>query len=302
MLPDLFTIPFLNWPIHSYGVLIVIGFLLALYCGFRQGLRIGHYAYDVLDYGFWALVGGLSGARILYIIVEWKRFFVHDPWTSVPNLGIKIPSIFAIWEGGLVIWGGILGGFIALVLFCLKRKLRVWEFADLCVLGLPLAQAFGRIGCLAAGCCYGHPVYHLDHAGQVIADLPLAMRFPVGSLAYGSLFNSASPGESELMQRLGTTLPLFPSQLAEAFASLGIFFVLLLVYRRKCFHGHVLIAYAALYSVVRSALELLRGDDARGFVIDGILSTSQFISLLVVLSAIAASFWLKSNTKNTLKN
>lgn len=298
MLPDLFTIPFLNWPVHTYGVLIVTGFLLALYCGFRQANKIGHYGNDILDYGFWALVGGLAGARTLYILVEWRRFFITDPWSKVPSIGIHIPSVFAIWEGGLVIWGGILGGFVALVFFCRARNLRMWEFADLCVIGVPLAQAIGRLGCIAAGCCYGHPVYHLDQAGKVIADLPLAMRFPTGSLAYSSLFNSANPAESQLMQSLGTTLPLFPSQLAEAFGTMFIFVVLLLVYRRKWFHGHVLIAYAALYSIVRSALELLRGDAARGFVIDGVLSTSQFISLAVVILAIIGCFALKNKSAN----
>lgn len=302
MFPKLFTIPLLNWPIHTYGLLIVTGFLLALYCAYRQAERIGHYANDVLDFGFWALVGGLIGSRVLFIAVEWRDFFILEPWTLIPAVGIKIPSIFAIWKGGLVIWGGILGGFVALYFFCRKRSIRMWEFADMVVLGVPLAQTIGRLGCLAAGCCYGHPVYHLNEAGQVIADLPLAMRFPPGSMAYSGMLSSASPSEVNLMQSLGTTVPLFPSQLAEAFGTMFIFAVLLLVYRRKWFHGQVIIAYAALYSVVRSALEILRGDDARGFVIDGVLSTSQFISLIVVLFAIIGSIALRNRSRSRATN
>jgi len=293
VLPELFKIPVLNLPIHTYGVMIVIGFLLAVYIGHRRFLRYGQYANDFMDYAFWALIGGILGARTVYILVEWKEYFIDRPWTEINALGIKIPSVLALWQGGLVYWGSFLGGFIAFLIFAHKRKINVLVFADLAVVGLPLAQMFGRLGCVAAGCCWGKAYYHLDEAGKVISDLPIAMRFPPGSSAYNSLLHSGSEHVREHMFTSGMTLPLFPSQLAEAFGTLCIFFILLWFSPRKWFHGQLLLAYVVLYSVMRSILELFRGDVDRGYVIQGVLSTSQFISIVIVTVAVVSMVYIK---------
>lgn len=283
MLPELFRLPFVNLPIHSYGVMIVIGFLAGTYIGYRRCLRYGKYENDMLDFAFWALIGGIIGARIVFIAVEWRSYFIERPWTEISALGIKIPSVFALWQGGIVYWGAFLGGFVAFLLFAHKRKIDMLVFCDLVVVGLPMAQMFGRLGCIAAGCCWGHGVYHFDNVGKIVADLPIAMRFPPGSSVYGSLFQAGTEQVREFMMLNGTTVPLFPSQLAEAFGALCIFFILLWMSSRKWFHGQLLLAYVALYSVMRFILELYRGDVERGYVIDGLLSTSQFISLCVIL-------------------
>jgi phosphatidylglycerol:prolipoprotein diacylglycerol transferase len=195
------------------------------------------------------------------------------------------------WQGGLVFWGSIIGGFVALAVFVYKRRIPLAIFADFAFLGIPLAQVFGRFGCVAAGCCWGMPVYHLDEAGKVVQDIPLAMRFPPGSLAYSSLFESGSMQARELMLNLGTTVPLFPSQIAEAFGTAIIFFILLWMSPRKRFHGQIMFSYAILYSIMRSTLEMFRGDAGRGLVFDHI-STSQFISLGVITASLIAMFWL----------
>ncbi len=298
MLPELFRLPIIHLPVHTYGVMMVTGFLAALYISYRQGLRQGMLYNDALDFGFWALLGGILGARIVFIMVEWRSYFIERPFVKVEALGINIPAVFALWQGGLVFWGSMIGGAVAFWIFCQKRGLPKAQFADLMVIGIPLAQVFGRIGCVAAGCCYGSPYYHIDAVGKVVSDLPLAMRFPMGSLAYNGLLEKASPQLTEVMHNLGTTPPLFPSQLAEAFGAAGIFFVLLFVSTRKWFHGQVLLTYAILYSVMRSILELYRGDAARGYVIPGVLSTSQFISILVVgASIIAMLYWRGQNQR-----
>ncbi len=293
MLPDLFTIPLLNLPIHTYGVMIVTGFLLALYVSFLQAKKLGCYSNDVLDFGFWALLGGILGSRIVYIMVEWRKFFITEPFIQVENLGFKIPSVLAFWQGGLVIWGGILGGFTAFLFFAYKRKIKMLVFADILILGLPMGQALGRIGCVAAGCCWGKPYYHLDTAGKIVSDLPLAMRFSPDSLAYDSLFTPSAGAEYKLMQSLGSTLPLFPTQLVESFATMVIFFILIRIYARKKFHGQVMFSYFILYSIFRSIIEMFRGDTVRGFIIENVLSTSQFISILVVLGSIAGMIILQ---------
>ncbi|HXW53723.1 MAG TPA: prolipoprotein diacylglyceryl transferase [Myxococcota bacterium] len=286
MLPELFTIPFVNLPVHTYGALYVTGLLVGMYVAFRQAKLVGIYHEDILDFGFWALVGALIGARILFIIVEAHYYFVESPFTEIPGTGISIPTLLAVWKGGFVFWGGVVGGAIALVLFCRNRKIPLAEMADYCAPGLALGHAVGRIGCVAGGCCYGYATYHIDHAGKVIADTPFAIAFPEGSIAYGSLFNQAKGQVLELMQSLGTTMPLFPVQIIESLANIAIFFILMFLIPVKRAHGQLALTYLILYSIMRSITETFRGDTARGFVIDNVLSTSQFISIVMSLLAL----------------
>ncbi|MEM7403081.1 MAG: prolipoprotein diacylglyceryl transferase [Myxococcota bacterium] len=300
MLPELIRIPLLNLPIYTFGFLVATGFLLAIHISYRQGLRQGQFDQEMLDYGFWALVGGIIGGRIVFIMVEWQSFFVVEPWSYVNRLGIWIPRFLALWEGGSVYWGNFLGGLTAFILFCRANKIPIFAFADIAVLGVPLAQAVGRLGCLAAGCCFGKHVYHIDHAGEVVADFPIALRFPPDSIAYNNLIKSMPESVTQLMQTLHTTLPLFPSQLAESIGCIFLFFLLLYVSPRRRFYGQVFFTYMISYSLLRSFLELYRGDKARGFVIDGILSTSQFISLFVVAASIVGWIVIKRQAQRQL--
>lgn len=288
MHPILFKVPFPDipalgikgpLPLHTYGVLIVIGFLLAMYVAYREAKRQGQYVEEVLDFAFWALLGGMIGARVVFILVNWQDY-VANP--------IKI---FKIWEGGLVFYGAALGGFLAYLWYARKQKIVGTEqlkLADMMIVGLPLASAFGRLGCIAAGCCWGDGAYHFDAAGQIVADFPLTIQFPDGSLAYSSLLNSESGDVVSRMREIKATMPLFPVQLLDSFLEIGLFLTLLVVRSRKWFHGQVLLSYGILYPIVRSSLELMRGDTERGYVIDGLLSTSQFISLCVAGTSLVA--------------
>lgn len=290
--PVLLRIPFVDLPIHTYGVMIVTGFLLAMYVTWREGVRQGALYEEVLDFGFWALVGGLIGARIVFIAVNWRQYFVVQPIDPQWH----IPSVLVIWKGGLVFYGAALGGLAAFILFARKYQMSLLtslRFADIVVIGLPLAHVFGRFGCVAAGCCWGDAFYHLDAAGSVVADIPLAARFPEGALAYSSLLQSATPDVARIMRDTHLTVPLFPSQLVESFGEGLIFLALLFVRQRKWFHGQVLLTYFLLYPLLRSILEIFRGDPERGYVIPNVLSTSQFISLLVAAAALSAIYILR---------
>lgn len=286
MFPELFRIPWLNLPVHTYGAMYVTGLLVGLFVAFRQAQRHGKYQNDILDFGFWALVGALIGARILFIIVEADYYFVQNPFTQIPKIGISIPTIFALWKGGFVFWGGAVGGVIALVIFCKKRRIPLGQMVDYCAPGLALGHAVGRIGCVAGGCCYGYATYHLDQAGHMIADTPFALAYPQGSIAYGSLLEQAKGETLALMQNFHTTVPLFPVQILESIGNVVIFFILMMLIPVKRAHGQIGLTYLILYSIMRSIAEMFRGDSARGFVIDNVLSTSQFISLLMSTAAL----------------
>lgn len=292
MHPELFTIPFINLPVHTYGAMYVSALLVAMFIAFRQAKLDHKYHNDILDFGFYALLGALIGARVLFIIVEADYYFIEQPFTTLPKIGIAIPTILALWKGGFVFWGGALGGLIALIIFCRQRNIPLGEMADYCAPGLSIGHAIGRLGCVAGGCCYGHASYHIDQAGKVIADFPLTLSYPEGSIAYGALIDTAKGQTLSLMQSLKTTLPLFPVQILESFGNIAIFFILMLLIPYKRVHGQIALVYLILYSILRSIAEVFRGDSARGFIVNNILSTSQFISILVIILCLLTIFLL----------
>ncbi len=294
MHPVLFRIPGVDWPLHTYGVLIVTGFLLAMYVAHREARRQGRYADEVLDFAFWALLGGMIGARVVFIIVNWHEYFVDHPIDHV--FGIPIPSVLVIWKGGLVFYGAALGGFAAFMWYTNKHGIRGVDklfLADILVVGVPLAHVFGRLGCVSAGCCWGDLAGHLDAAGHVVQTFPLGIRFPEGALAYQSLIGSVDPDVASWMREHHSTLPLIPTQLMESFGEGCVFMILMVVRSRKWFHGQVLLTYGILYPILRSIMEMMRGDTERGYVIPGLLSTSQFISIGVALASLVTILVLR---------
>jgi phosphatidylglycerol---prolipoprotein diacylglyceryl transferase len=290
MHPVLFRIPLVDWPLHTYGVLIAIGFIVGIALGVREARRQGQYEEEVLDFAFWALVGGMVGARVYFILVNWHQYFVTNPMVTVDWLPFRIPAVLAVWQGGLVFWGGALGGAVAFFIYCRRHKIDIAKFADLCIVSLPMGHFFGRLGCFSAGCCWGEPAYHLD-AGKVVADVPWAALFPTKSLAYTSLIRTADTESVRLMTELGTTLPLHPVQLYESFGELIIFVLLVLMRSRKWFHGQVTLSYFILYPILRSVMELFRGDPERGYLIQGVLSWGQATSILIALCAVGIIVW-----------
>jgi phosphatidylglycerol:prolipoprotein diacylglycerol transferase len=243
MYPLLFKIgPF---PIHTYGFLIALGFLMAVAVIRRLAERSKLDVERTLDLTFWCLLVGFAGARLLYIITRFSSF-AADPM-----------SVFRVWEGGLVFLGGPLAVLPFLAWYLRKHRLPVWSTADALVPGLTIAHAFGRFGCLAAGCCYGKPT-----------DLPWGIKL-----------------NSELVEPLVRGVSLHPTQLYESFSLTILFAGLLWVHRTRKFEGQVALTYFMAYPIIRSIIEIFRGDQIRGFVIDQILSTSQFLSIWVFAGA-----------------
>jgi phosphatidylglycerol:prolipoprotein diacylglycerol transferase len=146
------------------------------------------------------------------------------------------------------------------VWYCWKNKLDFFEVADVYSPGIALGHIFGRIGCTAAGCCFGSPAP---------ANALFSITYPL------TKYSIAPHG-----------IPLYPVQLFESFGELAIFLLLFFFRKHKKFNGEIFLFYIILYPILRSILELYRGDDIRGFVVDHVLSTSQFISILWVIVAI----------------
>jgi len=161
--PELFEIPLVHVTIKSYGLMMVVGFLSAVWLIRVLAREITPDPQMIINAALYSLVAGLAGARLFYVV----HYFEH--FRSRPL------AAFAIWEGGLELLGGVLLAITVIFLYLLYHRLPVRRYLDILAIALMLALAFGRIGCFLNGCCYGRPT-----------DLPWGVRFPYGSPAYRS--------------------------------------------------------------------------------------------------------------------
>lgn len=248
MFPLLFEIPiFGGVKIYTYGVLVALGFVLGIWWTIREGKRVGIRSEFVLDLAFYIIIAALVGSRILYIFIDWKRYVEHPV------------DVIKIWEGGLVFYGGFIGAVLTSVYYIRKHNQGFLRVADIFMPGLALGHSVGRLGCFAAGCCYGRP-----------ADA-------------GSWWSVIFPSNPYSLAPAG--VPIVASQVLESATAFLIFLVLAFFSRRKKFDGEIFLLYLILYSVSRSYLETLRGDSVQGFLIPHVLSTSQAISIVLVILA-----------------
>ena len=232
--------------LHTYGLLLAIAFIAGLWVASREAKRQGLDAGRVTDMAIWVLIAGLIGAKVLLVLVDF-HYYQRSP-----------RELWSIFQSGGVFYGGLIGGALVAWWYARRHGLAGWSTADALAPGVVLGQAIGRLGCFAAGCCWGKPT-----------SLPWAVTF---TDVYAS-------------RAVGTPMdtPLHPSQLYESGAAFLIFAFLLWLLPRKSFHGQVTLAYVALYSAVRFGLEFLRGDPERGSWFGGALSTSQVIAIVLLL-------------------
>lgn len=148
-------------PIRGYGILVVSGLIAGIAISVYRGRQLGVASDFVIGLGFWMMMIGVLGARVFYVVQKWEEFD-------------SIGKMFQVTEGGLVIYGGVIGGLVAAVGYCLIHKQHMLAVADLVAPGFLIGLAFGRIGCLLHGCCFG---------GVCDANLPV-IYFPHGSIPY----------------------------------------------------------------------------------------------------------------------
>jgi phosphatidylglycerol:prolipoprotein diacylglycerol transferase len=246
----------LQFELHTYGLAIATGFLVAILNGTRTARRLGEDAGAVRDLCFWLLVSSLVGARLLFLLTNLPAY------VQLCREGGDCWRALRVWEGGLVFYGGFFAALGTAWWFCRHFKLRFWRIADLLAPQVAIGHFFGRLGCFAAGCCWGRET-----------SLPWAMRFGKGSVALADMQARGA------LDGAATQTPLLhPVQLYEALGELALFCVLSLWLRRKRYDGQILVGYLVGYALLRLLLELYRGDAARKFVV-GALSTSQAIAL-----------------------
>ena len=257
MKADLFHIG--KFVVHGYGLMIGIGFVLALLVGEYRAKKMGMKEEAIVDIAIIAGVSGFLGAKLLYIIVNFKDF-IKDP------LGV-------LGSSGFVVYGGLIAGVLCNMIYVKIKKLSFFEYFDLVMPEIALAQGFGRIGCFLAGCCYGRET----HAAWGVV-------FPENSLAPAGV-------------------KLIPTQLLSSAADfLNMAFLMVIAAKfsytavkmrqkegeeniKHLAAGDIGFLYCITYGFGRFVIEFLR-NDYRGEV--GIFSTSQFISLFIVLLGVVA--------------
>jgi phosphatidylglycerol:prolipoprotein diacylglycerol transferase len=273
----------LRLPLHTYGLLLALGFVVAIWVAQREARRQGQDAEAIGDLSFWILVAALVGSRVYYIFVNWDDYFGQNALVST-RLG-RIPRLFAVWEGGLVFYGGFIAATLTAWWYMRRHRMGFLAYADTLIPSVALGHFFGRLGCFSAGCCWGQVAH---------GHFPWLAEFPPDSLAYQSFAARADPSQYLAPDRLHT-LPLHPTQLYEAAGELALFLLLVSVVRpRKRFHGQVLATWLMAYAVLRSVVESFRGDVERGVVAGLGVGAWTSIAIFAVGAAIFAAGWRRA--------
>ncbi len=266
MHPILFEIPGLGFPVRSFGLMVALGFLLG---SFLIGKLAARYSDDpkldpqrFANVTVWLVVGVIVGARLMYVLVEvlrdsnTGRSFRADPM-----------SILYVWQGGLVMYGGLIGA-MTLGMWAAKREgLDPRRAADIGLVGGFCGQAVGRVGCLLVGDDYGKVV----PKDLEWLPFPITLRVPA-VLPHDSLFGLENQGHL-----LWATQPLM------SIKALIVAFIGWQVLKRRRYGGQAALWMLFSYGVLRFSVELLRGDNVRGVWFGGAISTSQIVSIGLVL-------------------
>jgi phosphatidylglycerol:prolipoprotein diacylglycerol transferase len=255
-----------NITIHWYGVLIALGFVAGFWTASRRARLVNFPPERVLDLGPWLILGSILGARVLYVISYWKEQFAHN-----------LTEIIMIHHGGLVYYGGLIGASLTFILYTRWKKLPLWTLADIVAPSIALGYAFGRIGCLMNGCCYGR-----------VCDLPWAVRFPNQSAVWEQHFQQTLVGAKD------ASAPVHPTQIYEALLSLAVYAFLAWLFRHRRFNGQIFAAYLVAYSLTRSLVEFFRGDYPVHY-LGGWATPAQLVSLFILAAGLAL-FWLLPRT------
>jgi phosphatidylglycerol:prolipoprotein diacylglycerol transferase len=246
----------------TYGLLVSTGVLIGLWISVRNSERMGIDGDKAWNLGILVVLCGIIGAKILYIINDWSIYKDH--------LG-DIFSIATLQAGG-VFSGGLLAAFVAAAWYVWKNHLPALGTCDAFAPGLALGHAIGRIGCFAAGCCYGKETHHW---------WGVVFRNPLAHEITGTPLN----------------VPLEPTQLFESAVELANFFFLMWLLKRRKFDGQIIGAFMFIYGIARFFLEYWRDDPGRGSVFGGAMTGTQLIAIGLVLAG-GLIWWLRPGSKS----
>jgi phosphatidylglycerol:prolipoprotein diacylglycerol transferase len=211
-----------HFELRSYGVVVALSFLLAVWVSTREAKRKGLDPALIQDFAFYAFLGGIVGARLYFVLFSDPAYFLQRPW-----------EILAIWRGGIGIIGALLGGLLVTLWYCRRKGISFWRFADTLAPGAMLGQAAGILACLLNGDSYGKPA----------------------ALAWSITYT-----DPRAMAPLNVAL--HPVELYEMLAYFLVFFLVWQTRGKYKTDGFTFLTYLAGYGAARFAVEFFRGNPA----------------------------------------
>ncbi len=289
---DIWAAQWQSLPIYSYGVMLgsslVVGWYVTLTLAARQGMN----REKMQDCYVFTAFSAIIGSRVLYILTNLHEF--HDARGA-----LSFSAMLALRSGGLVAYGGFLGGLLGSIVFLRRNNLSLWKWADAAVPSLATGLMITRLGCYMYGCDFGKPLgagapgvlrrlgtfpHWADDRGAPAWQQHVALGFGSTERDCVERFHGDWRYHADSHQWLchidrhaHASVPVHPTQLYESLTGLTIFVVLMWLWKRRKFEGQIFLAFGALYGFARSALEIIRDDHERGSFAG--LSTSQLIGL-----------------------
>lgn len=260
-------------PIYWYGVIIAAGFLLAVVYTMRRVREFGLDSDRVIDVLLGAVVTGIIGARIYYVVFSWEMYRDNPV------------DVFKIWNGGIAIYGGVIGALLGGWLLCRIRKVKFLPMCDLCAAGLMLAQGIGRWGNFINGEAFG-----------CATDVPWRMTSVYENSVWPTKIQSyLNSLPEETLAAFGDKIGVHPTFFYESvWCILGFFFLMWLTSRRR-FDGEIILAYAAWYGAERAVVEGLRTDS----LMLGNMRISQFVAVVTCIAALITLFLIRSRIRRS---
>lgn len=240
--------------VYTYGVLVAAGFIAGLWYAYRQAPQAGLDPRKVWNLGIYGILVALAVSKL------WLVFSNLDYYLAYPRAVFSAATI----ESGGVFYGGVIGGLAWVLLYTHFQKMPFLSVPDVSAAGVALGHGIGRLGCFAAGCCYGKPT----------------------SMPWGVTFTSS------MAARLSGTplhVALHPTQLYESGAEFLNFLILVWLGARQRFSGQLIGAYFILYGIERGTIEFFRGDPGRTMMFHDSVSLMQFVSVGLIF--IGGSLW-----------
>ena len=291
MHPVFIRLPFLPesfQEIYSYGLMMVLGFMAGYYLAIRLAKKCGQNPEELTNIAVLALLGGVIGARALYVIHFWQQEYA----------GRGLWKALNVRDGGLEFYGGVVLAIVVALVYLLIRKLPVRFYFDLLAPALMLGLAFGRTGCFLNGCCYGKT-----------SNLPWAFSFPYGSYAYldhlsqnkltvppelsnglgGIVHPEELTAEQKTVAAKNWSLRVHPAQIYGVVTALVLCGFLRWYFWKRRYKGQAFLLMIILYGIARFLLEMLRTEPK---VAGTGLTISQNLSVVGVIAGLACWIWM----------
>ncbi len=234
-----------KFTVFSYGFFIMFGVFLAFLFFYRNRSEIKLNVDQISELFLWCFGSVFVGGKFFY--------FLERPLHYMQHIG----DFFQNFGRGFVFYGSFLFTIPVIIIWFRKNKIPVAYGFDFLAIGGALVHGFGKIGCFMAGCCHGKQC----------------------SSEWGIVFNHPQTAANPV------NVPLYPVQLWDAITILLIVVLMILYRKNKKFDGEIFLIYAILYGILRFITENYRGDESRGYIIEGVLTHSQFIAVFVILIA-----------------